>query len=276
MTTRKRNKPVSFRDLDAEDWKATKHYEWAELKYDGHFARVEIAGKHWRIYSSTDRLVEEAELTSACKPTTFWAEHIRGTEWACRPARAELYERLAVFASPKLNGKAQAFPHSAVTRRAIGDWIAAPGADGPLDRLFLVDRFDAKDARRLWTEHVRKGDYEGLILGGPQGLARMKAQATYDYVCVGFEQSDADKYVGWGVRNVVGGLYIDGKLQQVTRVGGLTDEQRADFFKHPDSYVGRVFEAEGKKLFANGKLRHPNFLRWRTDKTPERCRPPKK
>lgn len=272
MTTRKRNKPVSFRDLDAQDWKATKLYEWVELKYDGHFARIEIDGKQWRVYSSTDRLVEEAELTSACKRTTFWAEHIRGTEWACR--QAELREKFAIFASPLLDGKAQPFPHSAVTRRAIEKWIGQTYR--PIDRLFLIERWDAKETRQLWQHHVRDGGFEGLILGGPQGLARMKAQTTYDYVCMGFDESDADKYAGWGVRNVLGGLYVDGKLQQVTRVGGLTDEQRAAFHNDPKRFIGRVFEAEGKKLYQNGKLRHPNFLRWRTDKKAKACRPPKK
>lgn len=272
--TRKRNKPITFRDLDVEDWAAAKRYDWVELKYDGHFARIELDGKRWRIFSSTDRIVEVGELPVTCKPTTLWAEHIRGTEWACKPSRTDLYERLAVFGSPRINGTVQAFPHSAVTRRAIERWISKH-TKPPFDRLFLVERWSAKQASRLWTRHVSGGDFEGLVLGGPQGLARMKQQASYDYVCLGFEQSDADKYAGWGVRNVLGGLHVNGKLQQVARVGGLTDEQRAAFFQHPKRYVGKVFEANGKKLFRNGKLRHPNFLRWRDDKLPAACVPPK-
>ena len=273
---RERNKPVSFRDIDASDWSRVKLYDWVELKYDGHFARINIEHRHWRLYSSTGRLVERVELSATHKcSTTLWAEHIRGTEWARRPQHADLYDRLAVFASPLVDGKLQPFPHSAVTRRAIARWLKHHTA-APFDRLFLVGRDDASEARALWKQHVKGGDYEGLILGGAQGLARMKAQATYDYVCMGFEPSDADKYVGWGVRNVIGGLYVNGELQRVTRVGGLTDDQRAAFFQNPTGYVGQVFEAEGKKLFDTGKLRHPNFLRWRTDKKATACKLPER
>lgn len=273
---RERNRPFRFRDLDPEGWKRIWMYDWVELKYDGHFARIEITGKLWQEYSSTDRPVETWELSGRHKySTTLWAEHIRGTEWARRPHRTELYDCFAVFASPLVDGKLQPFPHSAVTRRAVAAWLKRQKGT-PFDRLFLVDRQDVSEARALWRQHVRKGDYEGLVLGGSPGLARMKAQASYDYVCLGFEKSDADKYVGRGVRNVLGGLYVRGKLRQVLRVGGLTDEQRAQFFDEPNRFVGQVFEAEGKKLFDNGKLRHPNFLRWRTDKKPADCKPPKR
>jgi ATP-dependent DNA ligase len=104
----------------------------------------------------------------------------------------------------------------------------------------------------------------------------MKAQATYDYVCMGFEQSDADSFKGWAVKSVIGGLYIKGKLERVTTVSGITHEQRAEFFRHPKRYIGRVFEAEGKALFSNGALRHPNFLRWRSDKPATACKRPRR
>lgn len=273
---RERNRPFSFSDLTAEDWRNLKLYDWCELKYDGHFARVEIVGQQWRIYSSTDRIVEATELSTYSKySTVLWAEHIRGTEWAAKPQRADLYERLAVFASPMVDGKPQPFPHSAVTRRAIANWLKCRNAM-PFDRLFLVDRYALKQARKLWAQYVMKGDYEGLILGGPHGLGRMKATASYDYVCMGFEQSDAASYKGWGVRSIIGGLYVHGKLQRVTTVAGITDQQRASFYQHPDRYIGHVFEAAGKRLFPNGKLRHPNFLRWRADKPATHCQPPKR
>lgn len=179
-----------------------------------------------------------------------------------------------VFGAPRINGKLTP-PHALKTREAIGRWIRHRRSEPLAVRLSLTERFDAAAAKDLWSQYVRKG-WEGLILGGPQGLARMKQAPTYDYVCMGFEASDSDRYAGRGVRSVRAGLYRDGKLQYLTSISGLTDQQRRDFHSRPQDYVGRVFEAEGKLLFPSGKLRHPNFLRWRDDKRPEDCRPPKK
>ena len=272
---RERNRPFSFSDLDPEDWTAVKQYDWAEPKYDGHFARVELVDREWTIYSSTDRIVNRGELRRKHKPTTFWAEHIRGTEWSRRPARAELYEHLAVFGSPRISGKLM-IPHADITRDVLTQWLAEYKLDPFVQRLFLVERVPAARAKQLWDRLVTKGDYEGVVLGGPLGLARMKATATCDYVCMGFESSDSDRFAGWGVRNVVGGLYVNGLLRRITTVSGLTDEQRRDFHDNPSKYEGRVFEAEGKRLFSTGKLRHPNFLRWRDDKPAAECTPPRK
>jgi ATP-dependent DNA ligase len=104
----------------------------------------------------------------------------------------------------------------------------------------------------------------------------MKQRPSYDYVCMGFEHSDSDRYAGRGVRSIQAGLFLGNKLTLLTTIGGLTDAQRHEFFARPQDYVGRVFEAEGKLLFPSGKLRHPNFLRWRDDKRPEDCRPPRR
>lgn len=271
---RTRNRPFSFSDLDPEDWTATTPYRWAEPKYDGHFARVELSGYDWTIYSSTDRIVQRGTTVASHRPTTLWAEHIRGTEWSRKPHRADQYERLAVFAARQIMGT-PLVPNEDITRDVIGAWLAEHTADPFISRLFLIERVAAKDAKKLWKQYVVDGDYEGIVLGGP-GLARMKAEATYDYVCMGFEQSDSARLSGWGVASVIGGLYVGGKLTRVTTVSGLTDTQRADFHANPDRYVGQVFEAQGKRLFSSGKLRHPNFLRWRDDKPATACVLPRK
>lgn len=274
---RERNRPFSFVDLDPEDWAAAKRYQWVEPKYDGHFARVELDHKCWTIYSSTDRIVQRGELVRKHKPTTLWAEHIRGTEWSRKPERIEQYEQLAVFAAPRIAGQAMV-PHDDLTRDVLATWLKeyVREEDPFVERLFLVERQRAAKAKALWQRLVKGDDYEGLVFGGA-GLARMKAAVTCDYVCMGFESSDSDRFSGWAVRNVIGGLYdVNGKLQRITTVSGLTDEQRGEFYRDPKRYVGRVFEAEGKRLFRSGKLRHPNFLRWRDDKPATACVPPKK
>lgn len=271
---RERNRPVRFVDVDPQDWAAVQHFEWVEPKLDGHWARVELDGRRWTIYSSTDRIVERGQLATAHKATTLWGEHIRGTEWSRRPHRAELYENIAVFAAPRIKGQ-PCMPHADITRDLLNQWLLAYKNDPFIQRLFMIERQPAGKAKAMWKHFVEKDDYEGLVFGG-MTLARMKARAAYDYVCMGFEQSDSDRFSGWAVKSVVGGLYVNGKLERVTTVSGLTDDQRGEFYRNPKRYTGKVFEAEGKRLFSSGKLRHPNFLRWRSDKPATACVPPQK
>ena len=73
-----------------------------------------------------------------------------------------------------------------------------------------------------------------------------------------------------------GGLFVRGELVHICKVGGLTAEQREEFYDNPKDYIGKVFEASGKKITKKGALRHPNFIRFRGDKIPGDCVQPTK
>lgn len=270
-----RHRPFSFRDLDPTGqhiWRRiANRYQWVEPKYDGHFVRVEIEGGACRVLSSTNRVIRTSCLGGGYeKHTELWCEWIRGTEWSKRESNRELYESLVVFASPILDGNKLQNPHGDDAREAIARWLGRHGKRLPYPAQ-LVQRVSAAKARDIWKRLVERDGYEGIIVGTGRELARMKRRATMDYVCMGFETSDSDRFAGWGVRSVIAGLYRGGRLTRITTVSGLTDSQRRDFYDSPKRYVGRVFEADGKQLFDSGRLRHPNFVRWRDDKPAREC-----
>ena len=64
---------------------------------------------------------------------------------------------------------------------------------------------------------------------------------------------------------------------EVARVGGgLTDELRNHITEMVENDAvscdnPRVLEVQAHELFPSGKMRYPNFIRWRVDKGPSQC-----
>ena len=129
--------------------------------------------------------------------------------------------------------------------------------------------------KSLWEEYIQEYGYEGLVFKDSRSKyhdkkawARMKAVVEIDYICTGFRDADkGTKYEG-KVGSVLGTL-ID-KDVYVT-CGGITEEQREVFTKMPEMYIGQVFTAKGNNWYPSGAVRHPQFIRWRSDKQPEEC-----
>lgn len=61
----------------------------------------------------------------------------------------------------------------------------------------------------------------------------------------------------------------------VVKVGeceGITEEDRAFMTRHKDDILGSVIEVKGNEIFNDtGRIRHPRFVRYRTDKSTEEC-----
>ena len=102
-------------------------------------------------------------------------------------------------------------------------------------------------------------------------MARAKREIEVEYVCLGFNESDADKYRGRMVKSIKGGLYVDGRLTEIIDVSGMTEAQRTEFYDHQYAYIGNVFTARGRGLFDSGKLRNPQFIGFRSDKNATEC-----
>jgi ATP-dependent DNA ligase len=58
-------------------------------------------------------------------------------------------------------------------------------------------------------------------------------------------------------------------LQEVGFASGMTDAERDDIWKHRDEYLGRVVDISAQEVTKDGRLRHPRFLRFRDDVSPE-------
>lgn len=249
-------------------------FDVVELKYDGWWGQLLLQNDHWKLYSRTGQLKKKGTLL---KPfdgrTLLHGEFCYGTEWA--KDNPQLYNRIAVYGAEMLYGKDVRHVELFELRRLLNRLIPRLQKEEILNGCFLVDQWPLEKARAVWEATPK---FEGLVFkdsravwGSPYG--RMKRGVTMDYICLGFEQSESDRHAGWGVASVIGGLVPQGQMHpvQVCRVSGLDDTYRRAFYDNPDYFIGKVFEASGKKVTKSGALRHPNFVRWREDKSPNDC-----
>lgn len=114
---------------------------------------------------------------------------------------------------------------------------------------------------------------EGVVVKNLRGLdadlVKVKRAKTWDVVIVGFTEGKG-KY-----STVIGairyGAYKDGKLVEIGKCSGMTDEERVMFASAPQSFLGRVIELKGQEVSSGGRIRFPAFQRIRDDKHPEIC-----
>lgn len=157
--------------------------------------------------------------------------------------------------------------------------VAVLGQNG--DQGVLRDEF----IEITYQQAVSQG-YEGLILKNVDGpyshleWAKVKPTASYDMVIVGYETSTSDTYAGNGIAALRLGLFdYAGKLVEVTRCSGLTDEWRRDFYTdytamqhqppHEPRFVGMVVTVLAQQMFDTGALRHPRFIKLRPEAEPK-------
>lgn len=136
--------------------------------------------------------------------------------------------------------------------------------------------FDGKDrlAPLISVLEDHRGDREGFVLKnsawGP--MAKYKPAETYDVVVT-------DVTMGMGkYAACIGALCCSmydaaGRLVEVAKVSGMTDEERNQFTASPP--LGQVIEIAAQAWTGRGRLRHPRFKRMRPDKPAAECRLPK-
>lgn len=141
---------------------------------------------------------------------------------------------------------------------------------------------NAADVRDLYEHIVARGG-EGLVVkdlndkqyrpGGKSPLwYKIKKQLTMDYVICGFSKTNSAAYAKKGfVGGVICGLYVNGNLVEKVTVGSMSDDQRLEFGKNGDAYIGKVVEVAGFEVFDSGSMRHPSFVRVRDDKDAKEC-----
>ena len=264
-------------DVTADLWEGSV----VQPKLDGQWGQlvippvgdVEIWSRHGRVTTTKEFGATRAEC--AARPvsgeTVIHGEFMHGSNWAIKHDRVGEFHAFDCTVLDGVSIEALSLERRLqITRTVVGSLRF-----GGLDWMRTVETLDVSlsAAINVW-QRVLDEDFEGLVFktkGGAwgEGWSRLKRTYTIDYVVMGFNPGGG-KYKGT-VGSIKAGLMIDGELVESCNVGGITDAQREDFNADPDTYIGAVFEANGKGLFDSGALRHPNFLRWRDDKTPADC-----
>jgi len=146
---------------------------------------------------------------------------------------------------------------------------------------------ERQDKERFYQEIIEAGG-EGVILKDSQasyarGWAKVKRHATFDVIITGFEdptkitkkssgeESTSRLYDNGWIGALVFGQYFQGKLVNFGSCSGMDDALREEISLNKEKYLGKVIEVECQERLPSGRLRHPRFLRFRSDKNPEEC-----
>ncbi|WP_267716746.1 hypothetical protein [Streptomyces sp. CoH17] len=145
----------------------------------------------------------------------------------------------------------------------------------------------------IWWDVENYGEYcdvlenlgcEGVILKKKDSLYypgkrkaktwyKCKAEQTFDVVVMGYYEGKG-KHVG-RLGGIVFGAYQDGELKRIGKTGGgFDDSERQEIWDNREKYQGKVFELKANEMVGSGVYRtprHPAFMHWRIDRTPESC-----
>jgi len=151
------------------------------------------------------------------------------------------------------------------------------------DRLKLIEQRLYPIGKQDLLDRVNSGKYgfEGIVvkdLRAPysESALKYKYKKTEDVFWEGAYKEGKGKHEG-RVGSLVCYQYINGKKIEVAQVGGgLTDSLRDELMQMIEkgdvsAENPRTLEVQTHELLPSGKMRYPNFVRWRFDKSPVQC-----
>ncbi len=151
------------------------------------------------------------------------------------------------------------------------------------DRLVLIDQCSTPEDKQDLLNRVNSGKYglEGIVvkdLGNNyfEPALKYKYKCTEDVFWEGAYKEGKGKHEG-RVGSLVCYQYINGKKLEVAQVGGgLTDSLRNELMQmietgEVSAENPRTLEVQTHELLPSGKMRYPNFIRWRFDKSAVQC-----
>jgi len=236
-------------------------YDHVQPKVDGWWTYDEIRDKIATIVTSGGEV--RSRFSVDLPDCDLISEWVHGTNWAQTSPMKELFvvHDIVRFVHEEVDKKDYPF------KRELLNALFRNHYRGDGFPFCLIYEEPACNWKTLWQEFVVNQGFEGLIFKSNSPIhrpARMKKIASCNYVV-------RSTYEGNGrlkgmLGGLVGGLYINGVLAPVCRVGGgFSDVARREYWERRDKLLGCVFEAHGKVLFSSGALRHPNFHSWRPD-----------
>jgi len=170
--------------------------------------------------------------------------------------------------------------------------------DDPVRRNFLKSAYDSwSDEAKEWfllnprwnsNFRFRYGrEDEGLVLKLVKGMPtpykggtrspywiKCKREMTVDMIVMGWQETGAVTFKKKGLRAakyILCGVLKDGKLVSMVKVGSMPHQLKIDIAADFKKYKWKVAEIKCNKVFKSGSLRHPSFVRFRTDKKTDDC-----
>ena len=230
--------------ISCKNYKPTQSFLYAHYKLDG----------LWCEYK--DGIATSSLGTQFHLPFQLPKQHLYGELWIpghrasdVKTAIIEEWPNLqfTAFGSPDLPPQA--------TLQAVKEYCDCPFADWDM---FSPD---------LLTKPLPT-NCEGYVFkdGNLLNWTKWKPVYTIDCVVLGLIPGLGRNFGKVGSLEV--GVYIKDVLTSVAYVGGFTDEEREKLSKND---ISHVVEVAYQYIGSGGRLRHPRFVRFRSDKLVEQC-----
>jgi len=141
-----------------------------------------------------------------------------------------------------------------------------------VEYIHLVPRYVGKDGINFLIDTIGSGGEGGMIkdtrleYGNKNAWIKVKRIETWDVVITGFTDGNG-KYGnnGW-IGAIKYGLYDSkGNLHECGQTSGMDEEMRAEISNRKEELIGSVVEIMGQYMSKSGTVRHPRFVRLRSD-----------
>lgn len=245
-----------------------------QLKYDGIWARIVVEENCAYVYSKTGQLKESIYIDSTLPslgqwPVVLLGEYMYGSQWSQQENRSGvlfIFDCVSVAGSD-ISGE----PYETRYRKAIHFCRE-------LGRRFLpVACYSILNCGGVWLEIEKRKSHEGLIFrrwDSPYSatLLKLKREVEDDFVILGVEEGQG-KHAGRLGALLLGQFNpATEDIEFVCKVGGGFDDlARQTIWDFREKVTGHVCLVRGKGRFDSGAIRHPNFVRLRSDKLPTEC-----
>jgi ATP-dependent DNA ligase len=212
-------------------------------------------------------------------------ESFKGVESRCnRKKDIDLYAKkfpaqFMVFDALSLNGDLKCLSFQARRQELEGHKDVIEESD----RLRLIEQRLYPIGKQDLLDRVNSGKYgyEGIVVKDLRNnyfepALKYKYKCTEDVFWEGDYKEGKGKHEG-RVGSLVCYQYINGKKLEVAQVGGgLTDSLRDELMQMVENGEvsaenPRTLEVQTHELLPSGKMRYPNFIRWRFDKSAGQC-----
>ncbi len=219
------------------------------------------------MYSRTSQVKTVLDLPNFPLKTVVLGEFMFGSQWAQHRDRAG---KIFIFDCVCFYGKDvrdEPYRERLLMARQIVEETGFP--------LVLVKNYPISMFARVWDALQTARDFEGLVFRNwshpyDTAVGRIKLDVNDDFVIMDVVEGKG-KHAG-KMGALVVGKYVNGELTSVMSVGGgFSDDARDYFWLRRNTCKGWVVEVTGKARFESGALRHPNFVKIRTDKTAREC-----
>jgi ATP-dependent DNA ligase len=250
----------TFIDADVDQVDVA-NFSLVQLKYDGHWCRLEFSGSNGTGYTTSDRAEVSGIVCPLFRNSIVIGEHLFGTNWA--KSNPDRTGKIILFDCVVLHGEDISLRPYIERYSQLENMVT--NARHP--QLWLPQTYPATRLGSIWEQFVIKRDFEGVVLRNDKQtyfdkLHRCKRDFETTYTCIGFTEGEG-KHTGR-----LGALVVSLPNGATGTVGGgFSDADREYIWTHQADFIGREFDAAGKRLFDSGALRHPNFIRWKEPST---------